>query len=186
MWKTMLAAGAAVLGLAGSAHSAVTVIGGGMAQACSRAAIGGESDPKFQEVCTLALETEFLHPRDRAGTYVNRGVLKLRRMSYADAARDFDMALRVKPNLGEAYVNRGAAAIGLKRYEASLADINRGLELGVEEPAKAYYNRALAYEGLEDAKSAYFDYQKALEISPDWELPREQLARFTVTRRTER
>jgi hypothetical protein len=41
----------------------------------------------------------------------------------------------------------------------------------------------LAYEGLEDAKSAYFDYQKALELSPDWLAPRQQLSRFTVSRR---
>ena len=66
---------------------------------------------------------------------------------------------------------------------ASRPDINRGLELGVDEPAKAYYNRALAYEGLEDAKSAYYDYQKAVEINPEWSAPREQLTRFSVTRR---
>ena len=80
-------------------------------------------------------------------------------------------------------MNRGAAAIGQRRYSDSLDDINRGLELGVEEPAKAYYNRALAYEGMEDPKSAYFDYQKALELQPEWELPKQQLTRFTVTRR---
>lgn len=182
MWKTLLAATVAAL-TAGSANAAVTVIGGGLAQACSRAAIGGENDPKFQEICTLALETEYLNARDRAGTYVNRGVLKLRKAAYPDASRDFNLALKLKPNLGEAYVNRGAAYIGQKRYAESLPDINRGLELGVEEPAKAYYNRALAYEGLEDAKSAYFDYQKAIEISPDWAAPKEQLTRFSVSRR---
>jgi tetratricopeptide (TPR) repeat protein len=182
MWKAVLVAGAATL-LAGSANAAVTVIGGGLAQACSRAAITGETDAKFQDLCTLALETEYLNARDRAGTYVNRGVLKLRKADWNQARHDFDSALKLKPDLGEAYVNRGAAAIGQKRYAESLVDINKGLELGVEEPAKAYYNRALAYEGLEDAKSAYFDYQKAIEISPDWAAPREQLTRFTVSRR---
>ena len=63
------------------------------------------------------------------------------------------------------------------------ADINRSLERGVSEPEKAYYNRALAHEGLDDPKSAYFDYQKALEIAPDWDAPRQQLSRFTVSRR---
>jgi tetratricopeptide (TPR) repeat protein len=182
MWKAVLVAGAATL-LAGSANAAVTVIGGGLAQACSQAAIAGETDAKFQDLCTLALDTEFLNARDRAGTYVNRGVLKLRKADWNQARRDFDSALKLKPDLGEAYVNRGAAAIGQKRYAESLPDINKGLELGVEEPAKAYYNRALAYEGLEDAKSAYFDYQKAIELSPDWAAPREQLTRFTVSRR---
>jgi tetratricopeptide (TPR) repeat protein len=185
MFRVWMAAGAAALAIAstGEAHAAVMVIGGGMAQACSDAAVGGENDLKFQDVCTQALETEFLNQRDRAGTYINRGVLRLRRGSYTEATSDFDQAVRIKPDMGEAYVNRGAASVGRRLYAASLPDINKGLELGVLEPAKAYYNRALAYEGLDDPKSAYFDYQKALEINPEWDAPRNQLVRFTVSRR---
>jgi tetratricopeptide (TPR) repeat protein len=177
-------AAAAALCAAGEANAgAVTVIGGGLAQACSRAAIAGQSDVKFQNLCSTALETEMLDPRDRAGTYVNRGVMKLRKLAFADATRDFDRATKIKPNLGEAYVNRGAASIGDHRFADSLPDLNKGLELGIEEPAKAYYNRALAYEGLDDVKSAYFDYQKAVELSPDWQAPKDQLTRFTVSHR---
>ena len=178
-----LAALALATGSAGAAQAAVTVIGGGLAEACSKAAVSGESDARFDDLCTTALETEYLNARDRAGTFVNRGVLRLRRAAYKVAERDFDVAVKAKPDMGEAYVNRGAAYIGQKRFSESLGQINRGLELGIQEPAKAYYNRALAYEGLEDAKSAYFDYQKALEIEPEWTAPKEQLLRFTVSRR---
>lgn len=174
---------ALALGAASGAWGAVTVIGGGLAEECSKAAVSGESDRRFDEICTLALETEYLNARDRAGTYINRGVFRLRRADFKIAERDFDMAIKAKDDLGEAYVNRGAAYIGQRRYAESVGEINKGLELGVEEPAKAYYNRALAYEGLEDAKSAYFDYQKALEIAPDWTAPKEQLTRFKVSRR---
>ncbi|HVI32615.1 tetratricopeptide repeat protein [Phenylobacterium sp.] len=173
----------AALAIATEAWAAVTVIGGGLAEACSKAALDGERELEFEKLCTRALEEELLSPRDRAGTYVNRGVMKLRRAGWDGAVKDFDTAVRIQPDLGEAYVNRGAAAIGARRYAESLPDINRGLELGVQEPAKAYYNRALAHEGLEDAKSAYFDYQKAIELSPEWTLPREQLTRFSVSRR---
>lgn len=184
MIRTVSMAGALALALCvGSAQAAVTVIGGGLAQACSQAAVGGESDYRFQKLCTEALDSEFMNARDRAGTLVNRGVLKLRRGTYPEAARDFDQAVKIQPTMGEAYVNRGAASIGQRRYAESLPDLNKGLELGVQEPAKAYYNRALAYEGLEDAKSAYFDYQKAAEIQPEWAAPREQLSRFSVSRR---
>ena len=178
-----LLAGLIAIGLPDAARGAVTVIGGGLAEACSQAAMAGEDDPRFQELCTLALDTELLNPRDRAGTFVNRGVLKLRRAAFSDAARDFDFAVRLQPEMGEAYVNRGAAWIGRKRYAEGLSDLNRRLELGVSEPEKAYYNRALAHEGLDDPKSAYFDYQKALELAPEWTAPREQLTRFTVSRR---
>lgn len=185
MFKGILVATIAIaaLAVATAAEGAITVLGGGLAEECSEAALNGEADPKFEEICTLALDTEFLPLRDRAGTYVNRGVFKLRRASYVDAARDFSQAAKLQPDMGEAYVNRGAAFLGQKRYAESLPDLNRALELGVAEPEKAYYNRAIAYEGIEDAKAAYFDYQKALELDPEWAAPREQLTRFTVSRR---
>lgn len=182
-YRLALAAGVALIASAGGARGAVTVLGGGMARQCSTAALEGESAARYDDICTAALETEALSPRDRAGTYVNRGVLKLRRKEFGPAQLDFNRAIETKPDLGEAYVNRGAAAIGARRYAEGLADINRALELGLDEPEKAYYNRALAYEGLDDMKAAYFDYQKAVELKPEWDAPKNELARFTVSRR---
>jgi tetratricopeptide (TPR) repeat protein len=176
-------AGVALLAGAGPARASVTVIGGGLAEACSKAAVGGASSPREEAVCTQSIESEMLSPRDRAGTFVNRGIMKLRRGEWKAALGDFNAAVRFEPKLGEIYVNRGAAYLGEHDYTAGLADLNKGIDLGVEEPAKAYYNRALAYEGLDDIKSAYFDYQKAVELSPDWDAPRQQLTRFHVTRR---
>jgi tetratricopeptide (TPR) repeat protein len=177
------AAAAGMVLVAGEARASVTVIGGGLAEACSKAALAGASSLRFEKLCTQALDTELLSPRDRAGTYVNRGVMKLRRMEWPDAMKDFDVALKFKPDLGEIYVNRGAAFIAEHRYSDGLADINKGIALGVEEPEKAYYNRALADEGLDDIKAAYFDYQKALQLAPDWDAPKQELTRFHVTRR---
>jgi tetratricopeptide (TPR) repeat protein len=178
-----LAAAAAFLAATGAQAQAVTVLGGGMAKQCSDAALSGESDLRFEEACTTALAVEMLDLRDRAGTYVNRGVLKLRRKEFASAQFDFNRAVELKPDLGEAYVNRGAALVGARRYAEGLADLNKALELGVQEPEKAYYNRALAFEGLDNMKAAYFDYQKAVELKPEWNMPRQELARFTVERR---
>jgi tetratricopeptide (TPR) repeat protein len=168
--------------VAASADASVTVLGGGFADACSRAAIVGESDARFEAVCTRALDEERLGAYDLAGTYVNRGVMKLRRLEYAAAMRDFEAAVRLQRNMAEAYVNRGASLIGLKRYPESLPDLNKAIELGLDEPAKAYFNRALAHEGVGDLKAAYFDYLKAAELSPEWPEPSRELARFTVYR----
>ena len=179
-----VAAALAWTSVASSASAgAVTVIGGGMARECSVAALNGENDRRYEAMCTQALDTELLNLRDRAGTYVNRGILKLRRHEYASAQFDFNRAIETKPNLGEAYVNRGAAAVGAKRYADGLADLNKAIELGIDEPEKAYYNRALAFEGLDDMKSAYLDYKKALELKPDWDMPQKELVRFTVEQR---
>ncbi|WP_293904732.1 hypothetical protein [Phenylobacterium sp.] len=181
--RLLALAAAAVAALAwgsSAAAGAITVLGGGMAKECSTAALNGESEVRFEAVCTQALENELLSLRDRAGTYVNRGVLKLRRKDFNGAQLDFNRAIETKPDLGEAYVNRGAAAVGARRYADGLNDLNKALALGVEEPEKAYYNRALAFEGLDNLKAAYFDYQKAVELKPDWDQPRKELARFTV------
>jgi tetratricopeptide (TPR) repeat protein len=182
-WAVGAGAAIALSLAAGAAQSAVTVIGGGLAEECAKAALAGRADDNTKATCSLALETELLNARDRSATYVNRGVIVMRQGDFALAQRDFDLAVKIKPSLGEAWVNRGAAQIGQKRYADSLPDINKGLELGVDEPHKAYFNRALAYEGLENAKAAYLDYQQALMLQPDWDAPKRELARFTVTRR---
>jgi len=182
-WVLLAASAVLGMGLAGSAKAAMTVIGGGMAEDCSKAAVRGRSDRDSIQMCNIALQTEMLDPKDRAGTYINRGVMQMRQRLFDAARSDFDTAISIDPKLGEGWVNRGAVYIALKRYQDGLADINKGLDLGVVEPEKAYYNRALAYEGMDDAKSAYLDYQQAVTLKPNWLLPQQQLLRFTVTHR---
>ncbi len=173
----------AALAVAGAASASVTVIGDSLAEDCSQAAFHEKFDDESMSLCTQAIQNSELDRRDLAGTYINRGVMRIRRRDMAGARTDFDTAIRLDDNLGEGWVNRGAVSVGEKRYQEGLADINKGLDLGVEEPAKAYYNRALAFEGLDDEKSAYLDYQQAVSLEPKWDLPRKELLRFTVTRR---
>jgi tetratricopeptide (TPR) repeat protein len=172
---------AAALGAAGTAHAAVTVQGSGLAEQCSTAAKAGSDTPVDEAVCTQSIQEELMPARDRAGTYVNRGCIRLRAKRYDEAIADFDTAIQYQADLAEAYVNRGAAEIGKHRFKESVADLDKAIALGVQEPEKAYYDRAVAHEWLEDYKAAYLDYQKALEIAPDWNLVNQQLARFTVS-----
>ena len=183
--KVVFASAALVLtlGFAAPAASAAYVLRGGLANACSQFALDGRSDDYSLNTCTYALETEVLVKRDRAATLVNRGVIQLRRKKYAAANRDFDTAIRLQPAMGEAWVNRGAALIAQKRWQEGMVDIDKGLSLGPDEPEKAYFNRALAWEALDDMEAAWRDYSKAVELKPDWDAPRKELARFTVTRR---
>jgi tetratricopeptide (TPR) repeat protein len=181
--------GAAALALAtalvvgGPAAASVTVIGDSSAEDCSHAAFDGRADSTTLQACNVALQNGELDRRDQAGTYVNRGVLYLLLNNYQAARDDFDQAIRIAPEMGEGWVNRGAVDIGLRRYQDGVSDINKALALGLGDPAKAYYNRAIAFEGLDDEKSAYLDYQQALQLKPDWDLPKHELLRFTVTRR---
>lgn len=165
------------------ASGATLVLGQGLASICSRAAIEGRSDQKAIDDCTQALQTQAMGAHDRAGTFVNRGILKMRRSAHGEARADFAQALRVSPDLGEAYLNRGASLIAERRYAEGLSEIDRGMALGVEEPEKAWFNRAIAYEAMGDPKNAYLAYQQAVALAPDWREPQLELTRFTVTRK---
>jgi tetratricopeptide (TPR) repeat protein len=134
--------------------------------------------------CDRAVEDSALSARDLAASHNNRGVVRLTMPDrLADARADFEAAATIQPLLGETYVNHAAVLIQEKRYAEAVADLGRGLELGVSEPWKAYYNRAVAREAMDQLQGAYEDYKKAAELKPDWDLPKADLARFTIRRR---
>jgi tetratricopeptide (TPR) repeat protein len=162
------------------AQMSVTVFAGTLARDCARAAITGMRDLDSIKTCTLALQSEVMSNRDTAVTYLNRGVLELSRNDLKGAKSDFDRSIRMVPQLGEAYVNRGAVFIAERQFQVALADIERGLSLNSAEPEKAYYNRAIAHENLGNVKQAYLDYTKAAELKPGWDLPLHELTRFQV------
>jgi len=181
-FTTPLLVGACLM--AQPAEAAFTVFGNGLAQLCSETAKNLEHGiappPRSIENCTTAIEYETLPRRDLAGTYINRGILHMYRLGYAEAKRDFDSAIAIVPTVGEAYVDRGAALVGLRNFREAIADLDRGLALNPEEPEKAYFNRALANEGLDNIPAAYRDYAHAAELKPGWEAPLNELSRFTV------
>ncbi len=186
MKKWMIAAAAGALcsfAFIGAAQAATTVIGSTLAADCAQAARRGRSDPDALRTCEQALDEEAMTTRDRAKTLINRGVMLMRMHRFDMALSSLDQSIALMGDIGEAYVNRGAVLIAMRRYQEALTQIDHGLELGVDEQAKAYYNRGLAHEGLEDAQSAYYDYQQAVVLAPNWDLPQQQLLRFTVTRR---
>lgn len=173
---------AALLTHAGTAGAANQIIGNGSTRECSDAAVGGRSDNRAVLACTTALELETLNFRDRARIHVNRGVLQMRQGDYVAARVDFDTASRIDPQMGEAYVNRGATYVGEERWREGVSEIDKGLSLGVRDPERAWFNRALAHEGLGDLTAAYRDYSRAAELNPEWAAPKTELARFTVKR----
>ena len=174
------------------AHALVTILGEGMAKKCFEAAdaitkgrayfttlVNGTTMASPVELCGMAL-TERLNSHDHAGTLVNRGVLLFDQAKYDAALQDFDDAIRIAPNLGEAHSNRGAALVGMQKWEVGIAAITKGIAMNASEMEKSYYNRALAYEAVGNVKEAYYDFLKASELAPAWELPKTQLARFQV------
>lgn len=179
--KAVLAAAAAfsaALLASVSAQAAVTVLGAGAAHDCSVAAQAGMSDVASMRLCTDAIDDPAVMAREKAGTYVNRGIMKLRVRDLEGARDDFEFAIRLDPTVGEAYVNRGAALIAQRRYEEGLADIDRGLALDPKEPEKAWFNRGLAHARLDDLTAAHADFRKAAELNPRWPDPQIEMQRY--------
>jgi tetratricopeptide (TPR) repeat protein len=172
----------AIVALAPSARADGYIISsGGLARSCYMAARLGHASADSIDQCTAALANEPLDLRDRAGTFINRGTLRLRQKAWVLALADFDAAIALQPRIGEGHVNRAAALIGLARPADAVAASDQGLALNPSEPEKAYFNRATARELTGDVEGAYRDYMKAVELAPDWEAPKVELKRFTVT-----
>jgi len=177
---------AAVLSIAASgAQAQVIVLGDSTAASCYQAAeFGTMSMRDGFEICTQALNVTGLSLRDRAGTYVNRAVIRMRAGDYNGALADSESGIRLVGSLGEAYVNRGAALLNLSRPQEALEAINTGVAHGSSKMHLVLYNRGAAKELTGDVRGAYYDYQQAFTINPSFTLARDQLMRFSVVRRT--
>ncbi len=132
--------------------------------------------------CDMAIKREALSRKDKAATYDNRGVM-LDQLGHVErAAEDFNMAIQIQPDLGDPYVNLGVMMIKEKKYQESLAQINKGMDLGMSFPHLGYYIRAIAEQMLGRYKEAYYDYKKSMELEPSFAAAEERLKDFTVTR----
>lgn len=180
---TLLLAGAAIAAST-AAYGAVRVVGTTDARACYEAARDERATEGTVQLCTTALKNEELSKRDTAATMINRGILRMYQRNYDLAFADYEAAIALKPDMGEAHVNKAIAMLRMdqRQAEAATASLTRGIELGTSEPEVAHYMRAVAYEILGDAKKAYLDYKRASELSPAWQDPQVALRRFTVTK----
>jgi len=181
MTKNHVVIAAAFAVLPFPATAGITVLGSSSARMCYLAA-ESTAAPGPQELrqCDAALSEEAADPRHVIATYVNRGILRMRRGNVDGAMSDFDEALRRDPNEPEAYLNRGSALLRRDQRSEALMMFNQAIDHNTRRPALAHYGRAMAYELLGDVRSAYYDYRQASELAPDWAAPREDLQRFRV------
>ena len=184
--KLLLAAavGAAVSTIAfpDAAAGAVTVLGSSSARLCYLAADARlRPNGAALERCDAALSEDFLTDRDRVATLVNRGILKLRLERRDAAIADFDAAIAIDPDQGEAYLNKGMARLhDQAAWRDAVALFDTALAKRTRRPEIAFYGRAVAYENGGEVKAAYRDYRQASLLAPEWAEPRTELARFTV------
>ena len=163
------------------ALGAVTVVGSSSARMCFEAA-DSPMMPSIRDLryCDDAFAQGALSQHDTVATYVNRGILKLRRNQVEAAIADFDQAIEIDPRQPEAYLNKGAALIRLNNPTEALSLFTAALEYHTRRPEIAHFGRAIANETLGNVRAAYDDYRMASQLDPDWADPQTELRRFRV------
>jgi len=75
-------------------------------------------------------------------------------------------AIKLQPDLAEAYSNRGIAYSNLGQQQRAIEDYNEAIRLKPND-AEAYYNRGNAYRKLGRYQRAIEDYNEAIRLKPD-------------------
>lgn len=189
--KLYFAAASAVALLASSPSYAESVMSAGQTvqEDCFRAAQSQGQNPLAQRELTLGLAacdaalTTDMSQSARAGTLINRGVLKAAAGQNEAAIADFDAGLARDPSLSAGYMHRGQAYLKADRFREARADFDQAIRLGAVDLHVAYFNRGEAQEGAGNLVAAYHDYRKAQQLVPDFKPAGLELARFQVTQR---
>lgn len=93
-------------------------------------------------------------------TLNNQGVGKLQQQDYQGAIADFSAAIKLRPNLAEAYLGRGIAYSVSRNHKAAIADYDEALTLKPD-LAEAYLYRADDRFVLQQKAEAITDLQQA-------------------------
>ena len=131
--------------------------------------------------CTIALQSEeFETEEERARILFKRGTAQIETGAYADAIADFDEAIGLRSEYGEAFHNRGVAKWRKGDLGGALADFDESIALGQVELWRAYKVRGDLKAEMGQVDEALADYKRSLAIRPDWDYTLKAVRRLTV------
>ncbi len=98
---------------------------------------------------------------------LHRGLGKalLLQKKFPEAQQEFLVAVRLKRDWPEVYVDLAFAASENKNYELTIRALNGRTMLNAEMPAVCFFLRASAYDHLRDYKQAAVDYHHFLDVA---------------------
>jgi tetratricopeptide (TPR) repeat protein len=132
------------------------------------------------ETCSRALSLGNLRLRDKAATYVNRGILYAANEQYQEAVKDYERAMKLYPEFGAIYVNRGNLFFLGQSYDSAILEYTKALNLDLRQDYVAYLNRGMAYEKLGKLSNAESDYRLAIKMAPEWSVAKSKLERVLI------
>jgi tetratricopeptide (TPR) repeat protein len=109
-------------------------------------------------------------PEPDAAAPFEAGVAALTQGNPTLAIEKFTAALKIDPEMPEAYINRGIAEMRLSLWADAVGDFDQALDLAPNSP-EALYNRGLAYSRQNVFDKALADYTQAAKFAPkDWQI----------------
>lgn len=94
---------------------------------------------------------------------VDRGIDNCQSGRYDQALKDFNDALKLKPNDATLITYRGVAYYANRQNDLAMKDFNRALEIDPKH-GKAYYQRGMIYENQEKYSEAVTELKKAKSL----------------------
>jgi tetratricopeptide (TPR) repeat protein len=119
---------------------------------------------KYKEAAAAINKAIELSPR--AAFYNNRGNVRNELGDKQGAIDDYNLAIKINPNLAEAYAGRGNVRNELGDKQGAIDDFNQAIKFNPKY-AEAYYNRGIVRYDLGDKQGAIDDYNLAIKINPN-------------------
>lgn len=104
-----------------------------------------------------------------AEPFLNRGILYYNTGRPEQALADFNRFLELKPDNPDGLLNRANTLSTLGKFNEAIPDYNKYLTKN-DDP-KAYMWRGVAYFNIQNYDSAIIDFNKSIEIDPDYYEP---------------
>jgi len=117
----------------------------------------------FFVLCFALLFTAGLALAQNVQTYVEQGMQNSQAGRYDQALKDFNDALKLKPNDALLITYRGVVYYAKGQTDLAMKDFNRAIEIDPK-AGKAYYQRGMIYENQEKFAQAVPELKKAKSL----------------------
>jgi tetratricopeptide (TPR) repeat protein len=126
---------------------------------------GGRDPDVAIKACTVLIETGRVDSEMLPRIIAQRADAHANKFDYDRAIKDYNHAIKLRPEFWIAFDGRGLAHANRLNFELAIKDYDQAIKLKPD-AAKAYYHRGLAKFGLCDLDGADADIAKAREIDP--------------------